>query len=945
MKRLSACAALWVLVMAVVLVCPLFAAEQYYHVTLDELRLTEGTIPQRSNLPVPSWSFARLQRDMMQPYAVLDGAGEVYVLDRVNNGWFPQNQNRNLMGETVLAVKTDSAETIAGRLFVPNGDWSAMVRLRFEIPATSSDQKAARTEFLEAKKRHYKRLLDMNVPGGAWFRHQMNEADYQLSTKSDDTLTSVALARLENANRNRGDGELMRTYGLFSGGRAISENLSLDDILMTDKSTKRTIDIETIKGVTVEEIDWTESVADLDPERDPLASVIPHDQHAIIFPTFKDLLDTLDESDARGTPILRLMEPRAESAKTRDRYDAQLCLETTMIARIMGPKVIASVAFTGSDPYLRAGSDVAVLFEAKSTTPLVTHLKKRQKDSGVIPEMGEMEGVPYTFVVTPDRDVSSYLAVLDNIVVVTNSTAQLKRVINTWQEKIPSLGSLPEYTYYRARYPVGENEESAFILLSDATIRRWCDPRWRIGASRRIRAQAELGELQARHLNDLVTGVSEPRVIETPESWSDLGTVTLTKFGVVSSVYGSLEFQTPIIELDLDKVTEQELWAYDRFRERYERRWRRFFDPIAIRLTIKPDELNGDMSVRPLTSWTEYREWRGITGTAEIPSGAGDPHPQALLHFIMALDPQSEPVRAANGMAASMAPTIGDSALNWIGQWFAVYADDDPLWDQLAEVADDRRAREDFFEQHVWQLPVGLVVDVQNAFKLTAFLAAFRTYIDQSAPGMTIWETRTHGEKPYVRIAPSADAQTNMPEEAQDVALYYAARPSYLLFTLNEDLLKRSLEREAEKSKAADKGDGGKTNGEWLGKSTAAHVTHEAVGMLRALYRDPVLEQQQRLAWGNLFILNEWRRQFEVENPLAFHEQYWKTKLLCPAGGQYVWNEEFQTYESTALGFAGSIEDAAPAIDPLKEVRALQFGLTFEDDGLRARVRIERENQ
>jgi hypothetical protein len=43
---------------------------------------------------------------------------------------------------------------------------------------------------------------------------------------------------------------------------------------------------------------------------------------------------------------------------------------------------------------------------------------------------------------------------------------------------------LPEYKFFRSRSERGE-DETAFLLLSDATIRRWTGPRWRIASSRR----------------------------------------------------------------------------------------------------------------------------------------------------------------------------------------------------------------------------------------------------------------------------------------------------------------------------------------------------------------------------------------------------------------------------------------------------------------------------
>jgi hypothetical protein len=66
--------------------------------------------------------------------------------------------------------------------------------------------------------------------------------------------------------------------------------------------------------------------------------------------------------------------------------------------------------------------------------------------------------------------------------------------------KKPNLASLDEYSFFRSRYlRSADVEEQAFLMVTDAAIRRWCGPAWRIGASRRTRAAAALSELQARH--------------------------------------------------------------------------------------------------------------------------------------------------------------------------------------------------------------------------------------------------------------------------------------------------------------------------------------------------------------------------------------------------------------------------------------------------------------
>ena len=64
-----------------------------------------------------------------------------------------------------------------------------------------------------------------NLPGGAWFRHQARLAKQELGVKIDE------LPRDPNFRRWEREGEIQRSYALFTGGRAVSENLQLDRLL------------------------------------------------------------------------------------------------------------------------------------------------------------------------------------------------------------------------------------------------------------------------------------------------------------------------------------------------------------------------------------------------------------------------------------------------------------------------------------------------------------------------------------------------------------------------------------------------------------------------------------------------------------------------------------------------------------------------------------------
>ena len=65
----------------------------------------------------------------------------------------------------------------------------------------------------------------------------------------------------------------------------------------------------------------------------------------------------------------------------------------------------------------------------------------------------------------------------------------------------------------------------------------------------------------------------------------------------------------------------------------------------------------------------------------------------------------------------------------------------------------------------------------------------------------------------------------------------------------------------------------------------------------------------------NIPILNEWKRLFPGEDPVNLHQKIWQTHLISPGGGQYVWNDEWKTMESTVYGHPGQPKDgpARPA--------------------------------
>ncbi len=905
----------------------------YFHRTISELKITEGRLPTDEDPePTPGSSSSLRLRPAIQPYAVTDGGGEVYIdrhmADRLGFVGRGGGDLDILEPGDVVAFRVPGRREIAGRLFAPKvgGRGMEVVSFKADPPPPQDD---ARDVFARAKRGHYGRLLARDLPGAEWFRQQAREAEALTPAGPADVRAEAPLEGRAN--------DLERTFDLFSASRAVDENLQLDRPLtppgaQSDLPTQAgRVKTEGLKGITVAAIDWAARIKGRTPTLDPLAKNIPADQHAVFLPDLRAAAAILAEVHGDSLPVLGLIETRSEDNGVQRRYERQLGVSLADLGRFAVEGEIKSLAITGSDPYLPSGTDLAVLIETGAPDKLRALLKARLDDARRADTRdagGEIDGVRYDGARTPDRSLCAYVATLGRTVVVTNSPAQLARLVETAHGKTPALAGEPEYVFFRDRYPRGDADESALLVLTDATIRRWCGPRWRIGSSRRVRAAAALGEVQARNLPRIVIEETKGVTPQAPAGSIDLGRLELTRSGVRSETFGTLAFQTPIVELPLSEVDAQEAEAYARWRDTYQQNWRGVFDPIAVRFAARPDRLAADVSVMPLIVGTEYRPFLELVGTAKIAPGAGDPHPGSLAHAVMALDVGSRPLRQGGDLIANLTRVPQQVALGWIGGSAALYLDDDPFWKELAEAPRPG----DYLEEHGDRLPLAAHVAVTSSAKLALFLTGLRAFIDQSAPNLTVWENGEHKGRRYVRVT---EAEGALPNNGRPrFSLYYYASPRSLTLSLNEDVVRRSIDRQEEKVKAGDEGD------PWPGKSLALRVSELGFEALGVSARDPYRDELRLRSWGNLPVLNEWKRLFPDRDPVALHEAAWGATLVDPGGGRYVWNARWATMESTALGHPGEPKPWHETNNPLGRIASAELGLSFEEGGLRATTTV-----
>jgi hypothetical protein len=891
------------------------AEDAFFAVPIQSLQITDGKLPGPATQP-SEWDWQADNR----PYAVIEG-GEAFVR--------APNQGQPAGNDLMLYVRMATNGAVKGKLFLAESDAKKLVPVSFTI-AGDGAKPDARKAFYEAQLQHYTDLINESIPGGAWFRYRANEAEKALDRESKEPNA--------RANRPPRGSDVEETYSFFTGGRAVAENLQLDRAIAASKDEKPGVDVSSIKGLSVAEIDWQPLIKDLHPQLDPLASILPDDQHAIFSPSFEAFQKVLDTVDARGTPVAQLVESRAEDAGSKERYQRQLGLQFSTLAKLLGPTMVDSVAITGGDPFLRDGSDVAILFQTKAPDVLSKLLQAKiaLADPKAARNEGDVEGLHFTSFTGGDLMLRSFVAATDGAVIISNSQAQIARLAQTIAKKSAALATSPEYIFFRSRYARGDESESALIVVTDATIRRWCGPRWRIADSRRIRAAAIMNDLEAQNADALISGGAAPQ-IDPSEVPQDLGEVSFAKNGIYSSVYGSLDFLTPVSELTVDQATKGEKESYERWRDQYQQYWRWAFDPIALRLTVNDKQLAGDLTIRPLIADSDYDSFVTLSRGVKLDANSGDPH-EDLWHLVVALNPKSEPIHEAESFFTQDMMKMGANPLAWIGTSAAVYADDDPFWAEFAKQDPDKSY--EFVEKNPTRLPVAVYVASSNPLKLTLFLTAVRAFVEQSAPQMTQWQPLRYHDRAYVKISPTEEARKEE-KDLEKLAVYYAATTRGLTVSLNEQVIQRALDRQIASTQPSAQ-PATQPAAPWLGDSAALHAKVGAIDLLQRVLAEQYIDILRQRSWSNLPILNEWKRRYPNEDPVKVHARLFAVQLVEPAGGTYAWNEHDQTMESSMFGSPTNPKNPQHVPMLLEGFSAFDGGVTFEDKGLRARARLAR---
>jgi len=484
-----------------------------------------------------------------------------------------------------------------------NGPFKTLMNLAVTIPGSREANSEVRSAWAQMQQ---SALASADPRGEDSYSHYWNLAiapRYGLKPRLD-----------ESAGRLRR--EPPDLYSVFTGAAAIQESLQLEllgsgpQTAARQEAVKKSgnpaaepVPLASLAGPMVKSHPFREMLKGRSPHVPPLATYIPEDQYAVFFSDINRQIELADLMDEWGGNLLHQAEASARDFQVRQKFSRQLCLENSRLTRMFGDRVIADMAFTGSDPFLKEGTAFTVLFTLKAAgrfrKPMEKNFAEAVQSQAAKRSKFTIDGLGGFGVVSFDHGISSHTLIMGNTAIVSTSLPALQRIADCAARRVPALAAADDFRYMRTIFPQNAAEEDIFIYLSDAHIRNLVGPRWKIGEARRMRCSGTLAMLANARLWFKAEQRREPTVAELV-SGGYLGKAQPTcpdhgryEFGQDGQPFCSLHNRqgllTPVAEVELAQVTAQEAAQYKAFVENYNRYWTRFFDPIGIRVRMGKD--------------------------------------------------------------------------------------------------------------------------------------------------------------------------------------------------------------------------------------------------------------------------------------------------------------------------------------------------------------------
>lgn len=740
-------------------------------------------------------------------------------------------------------------------------------------------------------------------PYSSYYQYSVLAAKQKYGIQEESILRWIP--QQETVRRGRREVDL---YAMSTGALAIQESLQLEEMTgRRDVAYERDTDIGVLEGPQVRSHPFEEMLEGRNTRFFSIASLVPFDNYYCHFSSIAKEIEASDLLKQWGTSLLRGMTVSARDSDLPSRYMEQICIDVSQLTRLFGGLVIDDLAITGSDPFLREGSDVAAIISVRQQkvfdtlmSAYVTSVLAANPDAELSQRV--YNAIPISVIATPDRRISSYSAYVGQYKVHATTEALIKRIIDTKLKRVASMANNLDFQYMRTIFPGTKQHEDGFLYFSDAHIRKLLSPKWKIGEQRRVICQSHmkmignaalmyrvdngLDDTVVPTMAQLIEGkFIDPKLAICPDS----GTYRIDKSGrVFCSKHNCLRYCTPVAEIEIDKVSKGEVADYKAFVERYNSYWSRFFDPIGIRLRVG-DRVEIETCILPLIENTIYNQLRDFVGGAPVELGSSVMTTGTIGSLTAKLLPDNQMFMEMEKMRKQAFPTL-PALGQWLGSNFSIHLyDNDVLFTFAEEGMNMFGGWMDLEEQLIFgmvassiNLPMYAVVELRDEDKAKDFIREGLSLLQWSSDVENRGRTEEVGFETYT-AAPHNEHEINtlvMRLFILKFRLHYAITPDRLIVSTKRHVLEHvldTIDAEGVAEKVTPVG------------NIMARVQPSAFNQLRPSVRQGWQERMRDACQKNLESVRVLYEHYGATSETLNHisKQIEGVSVRCPNGGEY----------------------------------------------------------
>jgi len=464
----------------------------------------------------------------------------------------------------------------------------------------------------------------------------------------------------DNSSFSRRRREEIDFYSLLSGGIAIRESLQLGSISASYQQIAD-IDISTLNGPDIQSFPFSKMLGKTIVQLESLSEFIPENFYYVYFKSLNKGLNFYDYIINNVSAIYKKYQQDSIDYYVKEKILNQLAIKENKDSRVFYDMVLEEVAITGSDFFIRSGTDVTFIFKLKNPVLFKTTINIYRadfvKNFGAKKESFSIDKYKGDYISTKDKKVNSYYLEIDEkTVLISNSLDALKVIV----KKDKTLAKSDEYKYMRSIYKYNSAEEDIFVYLSDSFIRYLVSPQLRIKESRRMFESLRMAELERlnlfyyqlnkkypKNVKELLTNLASQSTKvnkkEFDESYKDVFknlSIVENSFKATSLQYGTIGYLKPNFETTIKMISNAESVDYKTFVESYHSFWKDYFDPIGIRVKFDGKKAKIQTHILPLINNSMYNQVKAFLGGEPVTVKNSVQIKGDILNLIIKLNPE-----------------------------------------------------------------------------------------------------------------------------------------------------------------------------------------------------------------------------------------------------------------------------------------------------------------